>query len=164
MDNNIFINLKTFEIVDELPNYISVDKEIAKTISTLNKKGYLTMASCSGHYYIPTMSMQSNIDLDFLKEAESNPKMIVESIKEDSFDCWVENQTTSIYIMFSKKYNFPKLPKGFKLETHENNETIRCTIEFFLQNIRKSEKEIKNEIKKYNKILEEWANNLPSIK
>ena len=50
-----FINKKTFEIKDELEEYIYCDFEISKIISELNKKGFKTLYSCAGHNEIGLM-------------------------------------------------------------------------------------------------------------
>lgn len=49
MDNFRFINLETYEITENPENYIYADKDIVETIAVLNKKGYKTTSSCSGH-------------------------------------------------------------------------------------------------------------------
>jgi len=160
MDNNRFINLETFEVTENIPNYIMVDKEIANTIAVLNKKGYKTLNSCSGHFKEHRKSLQEKVDLYCLEEAKNNKIYDIEEIQENAFSCWILHCRTSIYIMFEKKYEFPSLPEGFELESLN---IIRCTIEL-LDNGKLKEKEIiYKEIEKYNKILEDWANNLPDI-
>ena len=55
MDHNSLINKKTYEIckhAEDNNDYFICDKVIAPAISLLNKKGYTTYASCSGHYKI----------------------------------------------------------------------------------------------------------------
>ncbi len=44
-----FINKKTFEITDELEDYIYCDYELRYIIRELNRKGYKTSFSCAGH-------------------------------------------------------------------------------------------------------------------
>ena len=43
-----YIDSKTFDIIEN-PDFFKVDYDIAETISVLNKKGYRTIFSCSGH-------------------------------------------------------------------------------------------------------------------
>jgi len=52
MDNLRYIDLKTYEILDNPVGYIPCDKEISDIIALLNKKGYITKSSCAGHNHI----------------------------------------------------------------------------------------------------------------
>ena len=47
-----FINKKTYEITDELEDYIYCDYELRYIIRELNRKGYKTSFSCAGHNQI----------------------------------------------------------------------------------------------------------------
>ena len=46
-----------FEVVDSIPGYFEVDDDIALVIALLNKKGYITTYSCSGHNKIEYTDM-----------------------------------------------------------------------------------------------------------
>ena len=53
MDHNSIIDRETFEVFEHAENYPKAficDKRIAPSVALLNKKGYKTIASCSGHY------------------------------------------------------------------------------------------------------------------
>lgn len=53
MDHNSIIDRETFEVfehAEDYPKAFICDKRIAPSIALLNKKGYKTIASCSGHY------------------------------------------------------------------------------------------------------------------
>ena len=53
MDHNSIIDRETFEVyehAEDYPKAFICDKRIAPSIALLNKKGYKTLASCSGHY------------------------------------------------------------------------------------------------------------------
>lgn len=159
MDEKKIVDLNSLKILEDDSKIISVDKLIAKTVLTLNKAGYKTLASCSGHYCYPKMTLQYNVDLEFLEEVQNDPLAFAAEIRDDNFDCWSADRITTIYIMFDKKYNFPNLPEGFN---QKENGTLRHIIEFFDNNSkRKSSEDITKEIEKYNKILEIWASKLP---
>ena len=44
--------LEVFEHAEDHPKVFICDKRIANSIALLNKKGYKTLASCSGHYRV----------------------------------------------------------------------------------------------------------------
>ena len=53
MDHNSIIDRETFEVfehAEDYPKAFICDKRIAPSVALLNKKGYKTIASCSGHY------------------------------------------------------------------------------------------------------------------
>ncbi len=53
MDNNYFIDKKTFQVYEDYPLAFNCDRKIAKIIAKLNSLGYQTKSSCEGHlkYY-----------------------------------------------------------------------------------------------------------------
>ena len=55
MDKNSIIDKESFEVctnAEDHPKVFVCDKLIAPAVALLNKKGYKTFASCSGHYKI----------------------------------------------------------------------------------------------------------------
>ena len=112
MDNNVFINSKTFDIE---PNVFACDKLIADSIKILNKKGYITNSSCEGHISF-TWHEITNCDLSMLDIASNDERFIVLKVKENSFDYLTRSELTSIYISFEQNYQFKDLPEGFNLE------------------------------------------------
>ena len=161
MDNTKYIDTNSWEIYDTPGIFIPVDKGIAKTICTLNKKGYNTKSSCEGHHDIRFVDMD-DVDIAYLDEFKNDPRAIIKEIRDDSFDYWTEVYGTSIYILFNDSYKFASLPEGFKLE---DGNCLRHNIEYYDNNLkRRAIPLINEEIKKYNKILYEWASNLPNIR
>lgn len=155
------IDLKNYKKVND-SNLVIVDKNIADAILSLNKFGYVTVASCGGHFSGRYYYEQIDCDNEFLEDVKKDKHCTITNYKEKTFDYVSDQSSTTIYIMFDKKYNFSNLPEGFKLETED---TLRHTIHFIDDaGKRKSFEEIENEIKKYNEILKEWANNLPEMK
>ena len=68
---------------------------------------------------------------------------------------------TSVYVVFADDYELPNIPEGFKFEDN----TLKHNIEYYDSNLKRKEISlIKEEIRKYNKILYEWASNLPNIR
>lgn len=161
MDNTKYIDTNSWKICDTPVNFIPVDKGIAKTICTLNKKGYITKSSCEGHHDIRFVDMD-DVDIAYLDEFKSDPRAIIKEIRDDSFDYWTEVYGTSIYILFNDTYKFASLPEGFKLE---DGNCLRHNIEYYDDNLkRRTIPLINEEIKKHNKILEIWASKLPNIR
>ncbi len=134
MDRCYFIDKETFEVYQEHPKIFSCDPRIANAVSTLNKLGYYTLASCEGHYEI------KEYDISFDKE----------------------NMKTGIYILFKEKYKFPNIPECFDLEEFDDKVCLRHTMEYYddIGNHR-NRFEFEREKDKYCKILETWAMNLP---
>lgn len=53
MDKNSIIDRKSFNVcthAEDHPEVFICDKAIAPVVALLNKKGYKTFSSCSGHY------------------------------------------------------------------------------------------------------------------
>ena len=163
MDHNSIINKNTYEIckhAEDHENIIICDKEIADSIALLNKKGYLTHASCSGHYKIEFYEWFDE-DIKYLEEYKNNPRIIIKKIKEKSFDYWSEVDKTQTYILFKKQYNFENLPEGFQKETSEDRTSISSIIKFYDDNGKKKRDIVENEIKENCKKLKKWVEKLP---
>lgn len=160
MDNYYFIDNKTFKVYEDNPYGFSCDKKIAYAVALLNKKGYITLASCEGHYEIGYLE-QLNVDLDFLEKVKDDKRYIIKEIRDDGFDVWVEKVITSIYVLFKERYKFDYLPEGFIQD--ENDKTIiRHTIEFYNDiGKRRRQQEVEDEIDKYCNILKDWVELLP---
>ena len=153
MNDLKYINTNSWEICDNPKNYIPVDSKIAKIICVLNKKGYITKSSCEGHHDIRFVDID-DADIAYLDEFKSDSRTIIKEIRDDSFDYWTE--------LFNDSYKFASLPEGFKLE---DGNCLRHNIEYYDNNLkRRAIPLINEEIKKYNKILYEWASNLPNIR
>ena len=161
MDNTRYINTKTWEISNSPEGFIPADKGIVKTICILNKKGYITFASCEGHSNIQ-FDDEVNVDIKYLDEFKNDPRVIIKEIRDDSFDYWGEIYGNSIYVAFHHEYEFESIPEGFELE---DGHCLRHMLKYYDDKLkRRSTHSINEEIKKYNKILYEWANRLPDNK
>lgn len=167
MDHNSIIDRQTFEVcthAEDHPDVFICDKQIASVVAILNKKGYKTFASCGGHYKIEFYEY-FNEDLSKLEEMKKDSRVIIKNVREDSFDFWWEVDKTAIYILFDDVYKFDTLPNGFKLENLNNKTDISCMICYYDEdNNKRTRKDVEEEIKKYCKILEKWANDLPNRK
>lgn len=174
MDKNSIIDLNNFEVytfAEDYPNIIVCDRRIAPSVAILNKKGYITSASCEGHY-LEGCNEQFNVDLEFLSEAQNDSHYFIREIRDDSFDCYSEYLASTIYILFKDKWEFSTLPDGFEIIHYDqddrmlyNGTSLEHHIEFFDdKNHKRPRKEIEEEIEKYCKILEKWAKDLPDIK
>lgn len=152
--NHKYINLKTFDIVDDI---IEIDEDIALTISILNKKGYYTKFSCSGHSKDPRL-----FELYHKNNHENlNNKELGYVVNENNkgYDIMMPYTYTLVYIMFVEDYNFDYLPFGFI----KNNEFSQCFIEKQIEyyNKEKRKNDISKEIKDANDALLNWAKSLP---
>ncbi len=167
MDHNSIIDRQTFEVYthsEEHPKVFICDKQIANAVAVLNKKGYKTFASCSGHYRVEFYEY-FNEDLSKLEEMKKDDHIIIKNIREDSFDFWCEVDKTGIYILFDKIYKFDSLPYGFELEDCNNKTNISYSMCYYDEKGNKrTRKDVEEEREKYCKILEKWANDLPERK
>lgn len=158
MKNDVIIDLDNYKVLDD-EKLIIVDSMIADTLLILNKKGYQTAYSCSGHIEVPRKELHKHCDLDFLEEAKNDNLFDIEEVREDSFDYWVEHNVTGIYVKFKKVYEFSDLPDGFELD----EDTISYEIQLFENGQRRKPSEVEKELNKYNEILKRWAEKLPNI-
>lgn len=159
-DNLAIINTKNLSILDD-KDLIIVDKNMASIIIKLNKLGYVTKYCCEGHFNGEYFYEQNYWDNEYLKEAKSDKHCIITKENKDNFNFLSDRKSTDIYIMFDKVYDFPNLPEGFVLE----KDVIRHQVSFLDENeSHRTADSIEKEIIKYNKILENWVSNLPSIK
>jgi hypothetical protein len=72
-----FINKKTYEVVDELEDFIYCDYDLRYIIAELNKKGYKTLFSCSGHFDVGLLDYTHKEPIEDLED-------FLEQAKEDS--------------------------------------------------------------------------------
>ena len=160
MDNNTFIDKKTLEIVDDAVVF-NVDKEIAETISILNKKGYKTLASCASHFQILFNEERNCTDFEFLEKIKNDKRVIIKRLDEESYDYWYEITENFIYILFDKEYEFEIMPEGFKV----SDNSIKYLMSYYKVefSVRKSEEEYNKEKEYYLKNLNNWAKELPVI-
>lgn len=151
--NNKYINKNTFEITDDV---FEVDEGIAETISILNKKGYYTLFSCSGHIKDPRLYEKYHISKNN-DWGNNMPDSYVVDETSDSYNLLKPYTFTTIYIKFSKNYNFNDLPIGFIL--HED--CIEKRIEYYTGTVKKKLDDIDKEIKEENNLLLKWVKELP---
>lgn len=163
MDNLQFIDTETWELIDEPESVIHADKDIAETIAILNKKGYKTRASCSGHtrYELtPWFDKKENL---------KNYPVVVgieESENSDQVNFYILQTGYSTYVSFSEIYEFEILPEGFRYEVDDNEHcTIRKRLKLLDDNNKIcSMEEVSNRLKNTNKSLLEWAKTLKNNK
>lgn len=158
MDNTRYINKDTWEVCDKPLGFIPVDKGIAKTIVLLNQKGYITTSSCEGHHDIRFVN-NDEVDIAYLEEFKGDARAIIKRVSKETFDYWAEILGTSIYVVFAENYEWDSIPEGFV----SDGDTLRHSIDYYVDKKRREISSINEEIKKYNKILYEWADKLPSI-
>lgn len=165
-----FINKNTFEVKDELNEYIYCDYEIRNIIALLNKKGYKTNYSCAGHNEVglfwPTHKEELDKLDDYLKKAENDNAL--HFIKKDGryFYHKDEKIATYAYISFDEDYKFKKIPNNFTNEIFNGSSYLSKKIEFYKDEnhtIRKTDKEIYSELEEMHKDLEKWVEELPTI-
>lgn len=168
MDKNSIIDKTTFEVcthVEDHPDVFICDKLIATVISILNKKGYKTFASCSGHYRIEFYEYFDE-DINKLEEYQKDERIIIKKVKDNSFDYWKEIDKTLLYILFTDKYKFENLPSEFKLSIDNGLDYprtyIECEISYYDDNNEHRKMiDVLKEINSKCKLLKEWAEKLP---
>lgn len=171
MDKNSIIDRKTFEVcthAEDHPNVFICDKAVAPAVALLNKKGYKTFSSCSGHYRIEFYEYLDE-DIINLEKYKNNKRIIIKKVKDNSFDYWKEIDKTLLYILFTEKYDFDNLPNGFTLNINNgldySRTCIECEISYYNEsNEHKSMNDVLNEIDNKCKLLKEWVDNLPNQK
>lgn len=90
------INKNSFEIKNELDEYIYCDYEIRNVIATLNKKGYKTNYSCAGHNELGLMWPLHKENIDKLEE-------YLRKSKNDKTLHFIKKEK-NIFIIKMKKY------------------------------------------------------------
>ena len=165
MDKNSIIDKESFEIctnAEDHPKVFVCDKLIAPAVALLNKKGYKTFASCSGHYKIEFYEYL-NEDIKNLEEYQKYDDVIIKKVRDNSFDYWLEVSKTENYILFAKEYKFDTLPERFKVE-YDPRTYIWSEISFYDENDEhRKRSDIQNEIEDKCNRLKEWAECLPNI-
>ena len=151
----MFMDEKTYRIclTNALEGRFEVDAMIAKTIQNLNKKGYVTEYSCSGH-------------------AKKDDYVEVEDLEGNVIpDMYLTDYYNEIYIAFQKGTILPSLPDGFHLESSENHESIYCYIDCDedkknLDNIDGKRERLKifKKLLRKNYELFMWARSLPDLR
>lgn len=165
MDKNSIIDKESFEVcthAEDHPKVFVCDKLIAPAVALLNKKGYKTFASCSGHYKIEFYEYL-NEDIKNLEEYQKYDDVIIKKVRDNSFDYWLEVSKTENYILFAKEYKFNTLPEGFKVE-YDPRTHIWSEISFYDEkDEHRKRSDIQNEIEDKCNRLKEWAECLPNI-
>lgn len=169
MDKNSIIDKETFKVytyAEDHPKVFVCDKMIAPAVALLNKKGYKTFASCSGHYKIEFYEYFDE-DIKNLEEYQNNERIIIKKIKENNFDYWKELDSTITYILFNDKYDFDNLPNGFDIEVNEGFDYPRTLLECKTSYYDKNNKhlnmlDVLKELDDKCKELYEWVKKLPN--
>lgn len=163
----VYINNDTYDITDDSNNAFLVDELISKTISLLNKKGYKTMACCSGHllkgddrYYIHYVNEE---EVKLYKNEEY--KAIVEYCEEKKL-YRIKSLILGLgcYIKFETDIQLPNIPDGFEYNKVSNDLSFMlCYYVDDEYKILKSDKEILDTINMINNELYKWAIKLEII-
>lgn len=165
MDKNSIIDKETFEVCTNAEDHLKVfvcDKLIALVIATLNKKGYKTFASCSGHYKIEYYEYLDE-PIDKLKDYQKNNRIIIKEVRDNTFDYWIEVDSTTTYILFSSRYDFKSIPNDFYIENSDRTYIGSKTI-FYDENGKHLKlADVSKKLSDKCRDLQKWAENLPNI-
>lgn len=155
-----YLDKNTYEIIDS-DNYILVDDDIAEAISILNKKGYHTLFSCSGHFDGRARVAISSIDkLDEIKKCDY---YTIGHVFKDSFEFFFDYSFTGPYILFDQYYEFLTLPNNLNYENDDGKGYIGKVISFYDENgIPRERNSIEKEVREVQKSLLDWAKELPN--
>ena len=159
-----YLNSKTFEIDNDT---FEVDDEIAETIYILNKKGYHTTYSCSGHsepqiqsiIYVPVETIESFVEMnkDLKYYILGKQKLGV----QDVYAIITGFDYTEVYISFDKEYEFSSIPHNFEYSTSGNHSTLSQIFNLFDESGEMfPEDEVNNKLKEANEELLNWAKSL----
>lgn len=169
MDNFSIIDRNNYEVYkheEDCPLGFICDKLIAPVVAELNKKGYETFASCSGHYKNEFYEW-FNEDISELEECKKDDKVIIKEVRDDSFDYWTIVDKTITYILFNKHYSFDNLPESFDYYVSDDDDRtcIRAIISYYDEhNNRKKRNVVEQEIENNCNKLNEWVKQLPNMK
>ena len=161
-----YIDSETFDIIDN-PDFFEVDIDIAEAVSILNKKGYRTIFSCSGHNRNGFLSHTIKKPIEhyegWLEKYGDDPNAHLVD-KDDNYFYHKDDEAASyIYIAFDKKYNFEFLPEGFDYTDYDNIYSVNKFCEFFEDGKRRLDKEIDKELKQSQELLLDWAKKLKDL-
>ena len=161
-----YIDLKTFDIIEK-PNFFEVDWDIAEAVSILNKKGYITTFSCSGHNKNGFLSHTVKESMEDYEEwirryGDDFSTHIVD--KDDRYFYHKDEEVASyIYIAFAEKYDFEFLPESFEYTEYNNIYSVNRFCEFFKDGKRRLDKDIDEELKHSQELLLDWAKKLKNL-
>ena len=165
-----FIDKKTFEVRDELDDYIYCDYEIRNVIANLNKKGYKTNYSCAGHNEAGNLWPLHKEDIKYLEEylEDSKTDKTLHFIKKDDnyFYHKDEKVATFTYISFDDNYNFKIIPNNFTYELINGKSYLSKRTDFYKDDnhtIMKDNPKINKELELTITELEKWSEELPII-
>lgn len=165
-----FINKSTYDVIDELDDYIYCDYDLRYIIATLNKKGYETVYSCSGHNEVGLLEYTHREPIseleDFLKESKTNLSLHYIDKDDNYFYHKDEKVYTYTYIYFKDNYKFKNAPKDFTLEVLEDKSYISKKVTFYKDSrntIRKTDNDIFKELEQNYLDLKEWVDDLEYI-
>lgn len=149
-----YINFIENKITDDKDiNGVEVDDLICDALILLNKKGYRTLYSCSGHYGDGYYVFESD-DLDVI-----NKEIVWEIVdhKDGKYIVKTPILGIGIYIKFSDDIILPSCPKGFYIE----NNAIYYHLELYdINDVKKPSELIEEEITLVNQDIYDWAVNL----
>ena len=165
-----FIDKNTFEVKDELEEYIYCDYEIRNVIACLNQKGYKTSYSCAGHNEVGLFWPLHKEDISNLEEYldKSKTDKALHFMEKDSnyFYHKDEKTATYTYISFDDDYKFKTFPNEFTYELTDGKSYLSKKVDFYKDDnhtIRKTDPEIYKELELTVVELEKWAKELPTI-
>ena len=150
-----------FEVVDSIPGYFEVDDDIALVIALLNKKGYITTYSCSGHNKIEYTD-EDTCSIDLLEDLIDDDRIRILRHENNKTVFTSEVLGNSTYITFKDAYEFDTLPNGFTLNEFNNGLVLSKSLDYYPEGskIRKSQSDIDKEVKNNCLSLLKWAKNL----
>ena len=161
-----YIDSRTFDIIEN-PTFFEVDCEIAEAISILNKKGYITTFSCSGHNKSGdlTETIKEPIELyeKWIERYGNDKNAHLIGRDNNYFYHKDEQEATNTYITFKEKYDFDFIPDGFEYSDYFEKYTISKMCLFFENGKRRLDNDIDEELKYNQQILLNWAKKLNKI-
>lgn len=94
-----------------------VDELIAYPLQLLNRKGYLTEGSCSGHAY-GSLCYHQVCSADSTKVPNNKHVLTIKANRDRQFFvCHIDDQPDHAYIQFQSNHVFSELPEGW---TYQN--------------------------------------------
>lgn len=149
-----------------------VDESIAKAISELNRKGYVTKFCCGGHLLKdrkPITIMERKDILDFLPKRRQHlsPKNGYIKISEDdeSISFLYNGSCSQSYVTFDETVELDSVPDGYFLDDDGPNNIIRANVDCCVYEAGEqrfiNDEEARKYLQQLNENLLNWVISLP---
>lgn len=131
-----YIHKKKFNIISGFDKFANIKEEewfhcddlIAISVAILNKKGYRTTSSCSGHIFPELKTVFSNYKETLALVKDVKTITLANKKEREEVFCThkaiTEHVPMELCIKFNKKYHLDELGKEFNIEINKDKEEV----------------------------------------